>query len=173
MKESAETSEPDKLQSSVTQGASVATSFSTRNENECLVPEQQSQPESDERLPKAAQSVKNQIAELVVADCNKQPERSSSFSTANEATKSGEGLNLISSLMDVELSEPLVNQKQKEDALASRVQKNSKRKGSASSTSALSDIIQDIRISPRDAKIAAESMPTKGTVCPVLQSNLL
>lgn len=55
-----------------------------------------------------------------------------------------------------------VNQKQANDTSSTRPPKDVKRKGSSSSVSALSDIIQEVRISPREAKTAAENIPTKG-----------
>lgn len=56
-----------------------------------------------------------------------------------------------------------VDRKQAGNVLVSGASKDSQRRGSnSSSVSSLSDIIQDIRISPHEAKLATENIPTKG-----------
>lgn len=57
-----------------------------------------------------------------------------------------------------------IDHKQTDHPSFAKPPKDGKRRGSSSSVSALSDIIQDIKTSPRDANISAENIPTKGTV---------
>lgn len=57
-----------------------------------------------------------------------------------------------------------IDHKQTDHPPFAKPPKDGKRRGSSSSVSALSDIIQDIKTSPRDANISAENIPTKGTV---------
>ena len=148
--------------------------------------------------PHVQQIPQSQVKQSIPEDLNKQSQK---LSSANKATsKNGEGLNLISKLIEVEPAKQLMNQKQTEntsfagspkddkrkesssdvvqdvkvepkqfinqkhsdDTSSARPPKVVKRKGSSSSVSALSDIIQDIRISPREAKTVAENIPTKG-----------
>ena len=125
--------------------------------------EQSSQPKSVAKQQKDQPSAKSQTAQSVDEAQSKQARQFLSRFSANEPQSSQEGLNLISSLTDVEPPKQTVNQSPTDETVSSRVQKNSKRRGSASSTGTLSDIIQDIKISPREAKMAADSMPTKGT----------
>lgn len=147
--------------------------------------------------PNVQQMPQSQAKQSIPEDLNKQSQK---LSSANKATsKSGEGLNLISKLIEVKPAKQLINQQQAEDTSfagspkddkrkesssdvvqdvkepkqfinqkhsddtsSARPPKVVKRKGSSSSVSALSDIIQDIRISPREAKTVAENIPTKG-----------
>ena len=144
------------------QSAATVTA-STGKEQGSLILERSSQSKSIAKPQKDLQSTKNQTVVSVAEHRDKQ-KPSSSIPSTNEALKTEDGLNLISSLMDVEPPKQVVNQTQAEDGSSARAQKNSKRKGSASSTtSALSDIIQDIKISPREAKVATDNIPTKGT----------
>lgn len=125
--------------------------------------EQSSQPKSVAEPQKGQPSAKNQTVQSVDGTHSKQTQQFYSRFSANEPQSSQEGLNLISSLTAVEPPKQVVNQSPTDDTVSSRVQKNSKRRGSTSSTGTLSDIIQDIKISPREAKMAADSTPTKGT----------
>ena len=62
-----------------------------------------------------------------------------------------------------------VERKQAGNVSVSGASKDSQRRGSnSSSVSSLSDIIQDIRISPHEAKLATENIPTKGKWVSVL-----
>lgn len=160
----AETIKPDKLQSSVPASVSTSNSISAASEQECLTQEQTSPPKIVAKPQKDLQSTKNQTAKSIGENSNKQNHQSSSVSSVAQSSK--EGLKLISSLKDVEQPKHSANQTQADEAPSSRVQKNSKRKGSASSTGALSDIIQDIRISPREAKMAGDNTPTKVQLAP-------
>ena len=121
--------------------------------------EQLSQPKNVSEQQKDQQSKQNQTAQPGDRDQSKQMQQF--YSRSSEPLSAQEGLNLISSLTDVEPPKQTLNQTPIDDT-TSRVQKNSKRRGSSSSTGALSDIIQDIRISPREAKMAADNVPTKG-----------
>ena len=108
------------------------------------------------------QKSQSELSGAGLNDLSKPSQQSPSLSITSEASKSGEGLNLISSLVDAESAKAPSTQTFSEDALAFRSHKNSKRRGSCSSTSTLSDIIQDIKISPREAMVAAGSMSTEG-----------
>ena len=166
----AETIKPEKLQSSVPASVSTSNSISAASEQECLTQEQTSLPKIVAKPQKDLQSTKNQTAKSVGENSNKQNHQSSSVSSVAQSSK--EGLKLISSLKDVEQPKHSANQTQADEAPSSRVQKNSKRKGSASSTGALSDIIQDIRISPREAKMAGDNTPTKGIYSTCIYENI-
>ena len=108
---------------------------------------------------------KNEARKSIPEDLNKQSHKLSSVNQGTCTSKSGEGLNLISTFVKAEPGKQIVDQKQAGNAsMPGTTSKDSKRRGSnSSSVSALSDIIQDIRISPREAKVAAENIPTKGT----------
>ena len=105
----------------------------------------------------------NEARKSIPEDLNKQSHKLSSVNQG--ALKSGEGLNLISTFVKAEPGKQFVDQKQAGNVSMPGMQsKDGKRRGSnSSSVSALSDIIQDIRVSPREAKVAAENIPTKGT----------
>ena len=108
------------------------------------------------------QKSQSELSGAGLNDLSKRSQQSPSLSITSEASKSGEGLNLISLLVDAESAKAPSTQTLSEDALASRSRKNSKRRGSCSSTSTLSDIIQDIKIYPREAMVAAGGMSTEG-----------
>lgn len=151
---------PDKLQPSVSQ-SSLPISDATEPEQKYAIATQATQP-SLVSNPQKSQSEQTQLGGAGLNDLSKPSQQSPSLSITSEASKSGEGLNLISSLVDAESAKAPSTQTLSEDALASRSRKNSKRRGSCSSTSTLSDIIQDIKISPREAMVAAGSMSTEG-----------
>ncbi|XP_068758689.1 uncharacterized protein [Montipora capricornis] len=111
--------------------------------------------------PKDLQSADTPTANARICSDKTEPANCNSNVLSNEAQNSQEGINVISSLIDVEPIKQCVNQSPTEDMVLARVQKSSKRRGSASSTGALSDIIQDIRISTREAKMAADTTPSK------------
>lgn len=111
--------------------------------------------------PKDLQSADTPTANAGICSDKTEPANCNSNVLSNEAQTSQEGINVISSLIDVEPIKQCVNQSPTEDMVSARVQKSSKRRGSASSTGALSDIIQDIRISTREAKMAADITPSK------------
>ena len=113
--------------------------------------------------PKDLQSADTPTANDRICSDKTEPANCNSNVLSNEAQNSQEGINVISSLIDVEPIKQCVNQSPTEDMVSARVQKSSKRRGSASSTGVLSDIIQDIRISTREAKMAADTTPSKGT----------
>ena len=151
---------PDKLQPSVSQSF-LPISNSTEPEQKYEIAAQATQPSRDSKQQKS-QSEQTQLGGAGFNDLSKPSQQSPSLSITSEASKSGEGLNLISSLVDAESAKAPSTQTLSEDALASRSCKNSKRRGSCSSTSTLSDIIQDIKISPREAMVAAGGMSTEG-----------
>ena len=151
---------PDKLQPSVSQ-SSLPISDATEPEQKYAIATQATQP-SLVSNPQKSQSEQTQLGGAGLNDLSKPSQQSPSLSITSEASKSGEGLNLISSLVDAESAKAPSTQTLTEDALASRSRKNSKRRGSCSSASTLSDIIQDIKISPREAMVAAGSMSTEG-----------
>lgn len=190
--------ESGQLQPTFSQGAS-ANKAAEKDERDALL-KSASKPSTVPEQPSVQQMPQIQAKQSIPEDASKQPQK---LSSANKATsKSGEGLNLISKLIETEPAKQLVNQKQSEDTSlakpvkddkskesstsgdvqgvkiqptkqlsnqkqndhisSARPPKDVKRKGSSSSVSSLSDIIQDIRISPREAKSAAENIPTKG-----------
>ena len=151
---------PDMLQPSVSQ-SSLLISDSTEPEQKYEIATQATQPSMVSKQPKSL-SKQTQLGGTGLNDLSKPSQQSPSLSITSEASKSGEGLNLISSLVDAESAKTLSTQTLSEDALASRSRKNSKRRGSCSSTSTLSDIIQDIKISPREAMVTAGGLSTEG-----------
>ena len=151
---------PDKLQPSVSQ-SSLLISDSTEPEQKYEIATQATQPSMVSKQPKSL-SKQTQLGGTGLNDLSKPSQQSPSLSITSEASKSGEGLNLISSLVDAESAKAPSTQTLSEDALASRSRKNSKRRGSCSSTSTLSDIIQDIKISPREAMVTAGGLSTEG-----------
>lgn len=83
-------------------------------------------------------------------------------STRQQKDFKGKGSSSVVQDVRIEPTKQFINQKQANNTSSARPPKEVKRRGSSSSVSALSDIIQDIRISPREAKAAAENIPTKG-----------
>ena len=148
---------PDKLQPSVSQ-SSLLISDSTEPEQKYEIATQATQPSQVSKQQKS----QSELGGAGLNDLSKPSQQSPSLSITSEASKSGEGLNLISSPVDAESAKAPSTQTLSEDALASRSCKNSKRRGSCSSTSTLSDIIQDIKISSREAMVAAGGMSTEG-----------
>ena len=158
--------------------------------------------------PTVEQIPQTQAKQTFLEDVNEKSQKLSSAS--QEASESGEGLNLISKLIEVEPVKQFTDHPKTEDATVGKPPKDSRKKGSSSSfssgsppcdvfqdgqteptkqcidhkqtdypssakplkdvrrrlssssVSALSDIIQDIKTSPRDANISAENIPTKG-----------
>lgn len=147
------------------QSAGASATTSTGNDEGTSILKPTSQPRNVDDTQNVQQIPQKEVEKLLPEDLNKQSQKPSSALSSQCTSKSGEGLNLISKFIDVEPAKQVVNQKQKDDSSSSRPgQKDVKRKGSSSSMSALSEMIQDIRISPREAKAAAENIPTKGTV---------
>ena len=151
---------PDKLQPSVSQSP-FPFSDSTEPEQRNWIATQATQPSQVSEQQKS-QSEQTQLGGAGLNDLSKPSQQSSSLSIASKASKSGEGLNVISLLVDAESAKALSTETPSQDGLVSRSHKNSKRRGSCSSTNTLSDIIQDIKISPREAMVAAGGMSTEG-----------
>lgn len=143
--------------------ASSSTSTPTEHQPRGLILEKPAQPKKVTEVHKA--NLQSAETQPVPQGRHKQTQQDYSSSFGNGAQSSREGLNLVSSLIDVEPTKQSINKLQTDDTLSSRGPKNSKRRGSASSGGSLSDIIQDMRISPKEAQLAANDKPTKGTVC--------
>ncbi|KAL9959501.1 hypothetical protein ACROYT_G032828 [Oculina patagonica] len=82
-------------------------------------------------------------------------------STRQQKDFKGKGSSSVVQDVRIEPTKQFINQKEANNTSSARPPKEVKRRGSSSSVSALSDIIQDIRISPREARTAAENIPTK------------
>ncbi|XP_074608990.1 uncharacterized protein LOC141863372 isoform X2 [Acropora palmata] len=115
---------------------------------------------ADVNVHKDLQPAKTQIEHATGKKCSVKTQDSScdSKSLTNGTQSSQKGLNMISSLIDVDPTKEYNSQSQTTDGSSSRLPKSSRRRGSSSSTGALSDIIQDLRISQREAKMAADNL---------------
>jgi len=99
-----------------------------------------SNPPTVEKIPQF------QAKQSVPEDLNKQSQKLSSAS--HEALKSGEGLNLISKLIEVEPAKQFTDHTKREDTSLGKPLKDSRRKGSSSSGSPPCDVFQDGRTEP-------------------------
>ena len=126
---------------------------------------------TDVNVHKDLQPAKTQIEHATGKKCNVKTQDTScdSKSLTNGTQSSQKGLNMISSLIDVEPIKEYNSQSQTTDGSSSRLPKSSRRRGSSSSTGALSDIIQDLRISQREAKMAADNLTAEGKIVSVFQ----
>lgn len=112
---------------------------------------QESEASTVPKVPTVQQLPRNQAKQSVPEDLHKQSQKLSS--TSQEASKSGEGLNLISKLIEVEPAKQFTDHRQTEDISLGKPLKDSKRKGSSSSVSPQSDVFQDGRIEPTKQSI--------------------
>lgn len=96
--------------------------------------------------PTVEQIPQFQAKQSVPEDLNKQSQKLSSAS--HEALKSGEGLNLISNLIEVEPAKQFTDHTKREDTSLGKPLKDSRRKGSSSSGSPPCDVFQDGRTEP-------------------------
>lgn len=121
---------------------------------------------------KDLQPAKTHIEHATGKNCSAKTQDTScdSKSLTNGTQCSQKGLNMISSLIDVETIKEYNSQSQTTDGSSSRLPKSSRRRGSSSSTGALSDIIQDLRISQREAKMAADNLTTEGKIVSIPNS---
>lgn len=124
---------------------------------------------------KHVQPAKTQIEHVTGKKCSVKAQDTScdSKSLMNRTQSSQEGLNVISSLIDVEPIKENNSQSQTTDGISSKLPNSSRRRGSSSSTGALSDIIQDLRISQREARMAADNLSTEGKIIIVSIPNIL
>lgn len=128
---------------------------------------------TDVNVHKDLQPAKTQIEHATGKKCSVKTQDSSydSKSLTNGTQSSQKGLNMISSLIDVEPIKECNSQSQTTDGSSSRLPKSSRRRGSSSSTGALSDIIQDLRISQREAKMAADNLTAEGKIVSIFQTS--
>ena len=131
-----------KLQSSCSQNSDAVKSGG--NDEGGSILKQASETSAVSKPPTVQQMPKNQAKQSVPEDLNKQSQKLSS--TSQRASKSGEGLNLISKLIEAEPAKQFTDHPQTEDISLGKPLKDSKRKGSSSSVSPLSDVFQDGRI---------------------------
>lgn len=137
------------MQSSCSQNLCAAKS--TGNDDGVSILKQESEASTIPKVPTVEQLPQNQAKQSVPEDLHKQSQKLSS--TSQEASKSGEGLNLISKLIEVEPAKQFTDHTQNEDISLGKLLKDSKRKGSSSSVSPLSDVFQDGRIEPTKQSI--------------------
>lgn len=97
-------------------------------------------PQTVQKLPQ------NQVKRSVPRDRNKQSQKLSS--TNQGSSQCGEGLNLISNLIEVEPAKQLRDHTKTDDTSLGKPLKDSKGKGPSSSVSSLSDVFQDGRTEP-------------------------
>lgn len=96
--------------------------------------------------PTVEQIPQIQAKQTVPEDLNKQSQKLSSAS--QEASKSGEGLNLISKLIEAEPVKQFTDHPKTEDATVGKPLKDSRRKGSSSCGSPPCDVFQDGKTGP-------------------------
>ena len=119
---------------------------STENDEHPSILKRTSEASPVSNLPTVEQIPQIEAKQTVPEDLNKQSPKLSAAS--QEASKRGEGLNLISKLVEVEPAKQFTGHTKIEDTALGKPLKDSRKKGSSSSGSPPSDVFQDGRTKP-------------------------
>ena len=156
-----ECTEPVKTQSPFVPQSASTTSSTGYETPQASILQQTTQPKVVPELQRSVPVQQQDTKEFISDHLNKQSHKLSSVDQGTR--RNAEGLNVNSTSIKPEPGKQFVERKQAGNVSVSGASKDSQRRGSnSSSVSSLSDIIQDIRISPHEAKLATENVPTKG-----------